>query len=63
LHLVECFDRNTNTCPILDVCGLRAQLHHALEAFLAELNKNTLADLLTPTRQQKLTEVFVQLRA
>lgn len=61
LDLVECFDKKTNTCPIIDVCGLRAQLHHALEAFLADLNRNTLDDLLTPARRQKLAGVFVQL--
>jgi Rrf2 family nitric oxide-sensitive transcriptional repressor len=62
LHLVECFDKKTNTCPIIDVCGLRSHLHHALDAFIAELNKLTLADLLTPARQHKLASVFVQLQ-
>jgi Rrf2 family nitric oxide-sensitive transcriptional repressor len=61
LHLVECFEPETNTCPIISVCGLKARLGAALEAFIAELNKQTLADLLTPARQQKLASVFVQL--
>ncbi len=61
LHLVECFEPETNTCPIISVCGLKSRLAQALEAFIAELNKQTLADLLTPARQQKLASVFVQL--
>jgi Rrf2 family nitric oxide-sensitive transcriptional repressor len=61
LHLVECFEPETNTCPIISVCGLKSRLAAALEAFIAELNKQSLADLLTPARQQKLASVFVQL--
>ena len=26
LHLVECFDRSTNTCPIIGVCDLKSYL-------------------------------------
>jgi Rrf2 family nitric oxide-sensitive transcriptional repressor len=61
LHLVECFEPETNTCPIIAVCGLKTRLAEALNAFIAELNKQTLADLMTPARQQKLQGVFVQL--
>lgn len=61
LHLVECFEPETNTCPIIAVCGLKSRLAAALEAFIDELNKQTLADLMTPARQQKLASVFVQL--
>ncbi len=63
LHLVECFDPETNTCPIIGVCSLKSHLAQALEAFIAELNRHTLADLLTPSRRQKLAEVFVQLQS
>lgn len=62
LNLVECFDEETNTCPIIGVCSLKSHLHSALGAFLAELNRHTLADLLTPARREKLAEVFVQLQ-
>jgi len=58
LNLVECFDSATNTCPIIHVCGLKLRLHQALEAFLAELNQHTLADLMTPARRQKLSAVL-----
>ncbi|MEI9813455.1 MAG: Rrf2 family transcriptional regulator [Acidobacteriota bacterium] len=63
LNLVECFDPATNTCPIMRVCGLKNRLAKALEAFIAELNKETLANLITPPRQQRLASVFVQLAA
>lgn len=63
LHLVECFDHKSNTCPIVKVCELQGALARALDAFLTELNQHTLADLLTPGRREKLTNLFVQLRA
>jgi Rrf2 family transcriptional regulator, nitric oxide-sensitive transcriptional repressor len=62
LRLLECFDRTTNTCPIIDSCGLKGYLHQALAAFLADLNQHTLADLLTPARRGKLHSMFVQLQ-
>lgn len=61
LNLVECFDMATNTCPIVSVCGLKTPLARALEAFVAELNKHTLAELLTSARRQRLASTFVQL--
>jgi Rrf2 family transcriptional regulator, nitric oxide-sensitive transcriptional repressor len=63
MNLVECFDNATNTCPIIQVCGLKSHLAKALQAFIAELNKNTLADLMTPARRKTLSSVFVQLPA
>ena len=63
LNLVECFDKETNTCPIIHVCGLKGQLAKALEAFIDELNKSTLADLMTPARRKTLSGVFIQLTA
>jgi Rrf2 family nitric oxide-sensitive transcriptional repressor len=58
LRLVECFDCETNTCPIIASCGLKAYLNDALRAFLATLNAHTLSDLLTPSRRSKLAAVF-----
>lgn len=63
LKLVECFDPATNTCPIINVCGLKGYLNEALQAFLAELDKKTLGGLLNPQRRQRLSEAFVQLKA
>lgn len=62
LRLVECFDRATNTCPIIDDCGLRSCLNEALLAFLASLNEHTLDELITPRRRSKLTSAFLQVQ-
>ena len=43
--LVECFDAATNTSRILPHCGLAGVLMGATRAFLAELDRFTLADL------------------
>lgn len=42
----ECFDPATNTCPLSATCRLRGWLKKALEAFFAELDQATLADLV-----------------
>jgi len=42
--LVECFDRETNTCPIEPACGLKRVLADARRAFLDVLDGSTLAD-------------------
>lgn len=46
MRIVECFDPQTNTCPISQVCGLAGILDEALNAMLAVLDKKTLADIL-----------------
>ena len=48
LRIVECFDPETNSCPIAGVCALPAVLEEALAAFLAVLDRYTLADLMVP---------------
>jgi Rrf2 family nitric oxide-sensitive transcriptional repressor len=48
LALVECFDPEHSTCPILSACRLAGTLDEALKAFLAVLDRQTLADLLEP---------------
>lgn len=44
LDLVECFDLETNTCPIAPACGLKSALLEARRAFLDVLDGYTLAD-------------------
>jgi Rrf2 family transcriptional regulator, nitric oxide-sensitive transcriptional repressor len=44
--LVECFDRERNACVISPACGLRGPLDEALRAFLAVLDRYSLADLV-----------------
>jgi Rrf2 family transcriptional regulator, nitric oxide-sensitive transcriptional repressor len=46
--LVECFDAESNTCPITDACGLQHMLAEARDAFFGTLDKYTLSDLLRP---------------
>lgn len=46
LTLVECFDKTHNTCPIIGACGVERALYAARDAFLAELDRHTLADMI-----------------
>jgi Rrf2 family nitric oxide-sensitive transcriptional repressor len=53
--LVECFDPETNECPIAPACDLARALDRALEAFLSVLDEVTLADLVrTPRKLEAL---------
>jgi Rrf2 family nitric oxide-sensitive transcriptional repressor len=45
LELVECFNPETNTCPLLGACHLSRGLHRALRAFLSVLDDLTIADI------------------
>lgn len=47
LALVECLGAS-NTCRLAPVCVLRGVVEEALEAFLAVLDRYTLADLIVP---------------
>ncbi|HTG73968.1 MAG TPA: Rrf2 family transcriptional regulator [Terriglobia bacterium] len=58
LQVVECFDMRTNTCPIVPVCQLKPVLSEALDAFLAVLDRYTLADLLNPRRRTSLVKLL-----
>lgn len=46
MNLVECFDPANQNCAILPACRLRGVLQQALKAFLAELDRYTLADIM-----------------
>jgi Rrf2 family nitric oxide-sensitive transcriptional repressor len=46
MDLVECFDADTDTCPITPACRLRDALHEALEDFVSALDRYTVADLV-----------------
>lgn len=48
--LVECFEPGNNGCVIAAACGLRAPLREAVDAFLAVLDRHTLADLAASPR-------------
>ena len=45
-EVVECFNPETNTCPIIGICDLEVTLRRAQKAFLQELSRVTLADLM-----------------
>ena len=42
--LVECFAAGVNACTLTPHCRLKARLAHAEAAFVADLNRSTLAD-------------------
>ena len=46
--LVECFAREGSACSILGRCRLKLRLRAAEAAFLAELDRSTLADIALP---------------
>lgn len=46
-NLVECFDPETNRCPIAPACGLKGLLQRAQQAFLGVLDEYSLEHLLT----------------
>ncbi|MCE3232930.1 MAG: nsrR [Rickettsiaceae bacterium] len=46
MHIVECFNRDTNTCTIVSSCNLKHHLQEANEAFIEVLNKRTLQDTI-----------------
>lgn len=50
LAIVECFDRERNTCSLRPACGLKTALTEALDAFLSVLDRYTLADFLGKDR-------------
>ncbi|MCB9592852.1 MAG: Rrf2 family transcriptional regulator [Sandaracinaceae bacterium] len=48
--LVECFEPATDQCRISSACSLKRLLERARSSFFAELDRSTLADLITPRR-------------
>lgn len=45
LDVVECFNAEKNTCPLIDVCVLSRKMHEATAAFMAVLDDLTIADI------------------
>jgi Rrf2 family nitric oxide-sensitive transcriptional repressor len=45
LDLVECFNPENNTCPLIGICKLSRALQEATRAFMAVLDNLTLADI------------------
>jgi Rrf2 family transcriptional regulator, nitric oxide-sensitive transcriptional repressor len=63
LRLVECFDPETNTCPIAAACKLKSLLAEGIETLLNSLNQYSLADVLTPQARRKLMPLLTILPA
>lgn len=57
LRLVECFEPSSGRCRLEPGCELRAVLKEALEAFLAVLDRVTLADVVAERR--RLRELLI----
>ena len=53
---VECFDKESNQCPVSGVCGLQGALASALGDFMARLDGYSLADIL-PSPQKFATRL------
>lgn len=45
LDIVECFNPDSNTCPLIGICRLSHGLHEATRAFMSVLDGLTLADI------------------
>jgi Rrf2 family nitric oxide-sensitive transcriptional repressor len=57
-NIAECFDLESNTCPIVPACDLTRILAEARNAFLKSLDQYSLADLGKQERQlRKLLEI------
>lgn len=52
--IVECFDRERNTCPINGMCRLKGVLARAAAAYYEELDRHTVADLVSGPERKKL---------
>ena len=60
-NLVECFSAEDNNCLIAPACGLRGPLEEALAAFMAVLDRYTLADLMeNPGRMRRMRRLLNQ---
>lgn len=55
--VVECFDREHNSCRVVSACGLKSILHDAMQAFANTLARYTVADTIAqPQLFASLTE-------
>lgn len=56
MNLLECFNKEINTCPIQGVCQLERSLYEARDAFIESLNRYTLADFFSdgPMKRERM---------
>lgn len=51
LELVECFNAETNTCPLMQMCRLNVTFKRALAKFMDELDAVTIAEIVANRSQ------------
>jgi len=56
MDIVECFNRDTNTCRVSGSCHLKHILFDAKQAFILSLNQHTLADTVANKASLKILE-------
>ncbi|MDM7457910.1 MAG: Rrf2 family transcriptional regulator [Paracoccus sp. (in: a-proteobacteria)] len=56
LDVVECFNPDTNTCPLIGICKLSRAIQTATRAFMAVLDDLTIEDI-TANRAQLLDRI------
>lgn len=60
MDLLECFNPKTDNCVISPTCRLKSMLYEGRSAFMAVLEKNTLADAAKPiARSRSRTPIHV----
>jgi len=58
MEMVECFNPQTNTCPLIELCRFSRLFKKALKAFLDVIDEVTLADMITtPKELQVLLQI------
>ncbi|MCF7786724.1 MAG: Rrf2 family transcriptional regulator [Prosthecobacter sp.] len=57
--IVECFDKQHNTCPINGSCRLKGALAQALNAFYETLDRHTLRDLVAGSAGKDMRETLL----
>ena len=56
--LLECFDRQNNTCPLINCCAAKGYFGQALEAFFQVLDKRCLQDLISNTQRPRMMQAL-----
>jgi Rrf2 family nitric oxide-sensitive transcriptional repressor len=57
--IVECFDKQHNTCPINGSCRLKGALAQAVNAFYETLDRHTLRDLVAGVDGARLNRILL----
>lgn len=57
LNLLECFDKQSNTCPITMQCKLKGVFFEAKRSFMGILNNYTLADILVSEETEPMASL------